>query len=97
MVCKVLSRGPAARGSRAGMKNRPVPVRQKIVSCRLSRWQPPAVAAFSTVAALASMAVPQTHRLLSSGAPVPDEPRNSLRPSGKVTSRPFALFDPSLA
>ena len=27
----------------------------------------------------------------SFGAPVPDEPMNSLRPSGKVTSRPFAL------
>jgi len=27
----------------------------------------------------------------SLGAPVPDEPMNSLRPSGKVTSRPFAL------
>ena len=24
-------------------------------------------------------------------APVPDEPMNSLRPSGKVTSRPLAL------
>ncbi len=32
----------------------------------------------------------------SYGAPVPDEPRNSFRPSGNVTSRPFALFDPSL-
>ena len=27
----------------------------------------------------------------SLGAPVPDEPMNSLRPSGKVTSRPLAL------
>jgi len=27
----------------------------------------------------------------SFGAPVPDEPMNSLRPSGKVTSRPLAL------
>ncbi len=35
--------------------------------------------------------------LLSSGAPVPDEPRNSFRPSGNVTSLPLALFDPSLA
>ena len=26
----------------------------------------------------------------SFGAPVPDEPMNSLRPSGNVTSRPFA-------
>jgi len=32
----------------------------------------------------------------SYGAPVPDEPRNSFCPSGNVTSRPFALFDPSL-
>ena len=32
----------------------------------------------------------------SYGAPVPDEPRNSFRPSGNVTSRPFALFEPSL-
>ena len=32
----------------------------------------------------------------SYGAPVPEEPRNSFRPSGSVTSRPFALFDPSL-
>ena len=35
--------------------------------------------------------------LPSSGAPVPDEPTNSLEPSGKVRSRPFARFDPSLA
>jgi hypothetical protein len=34
---------------------------------------------------------------LLSGAPVPGEPRNSLRPSGNVTSRPLARFDPSLA
>ena len=27
----------------------------------------------------------------SLGAPVPDEPMNTLRPSGKVTSRPLAL------
>ncbi len=33
----------------------------------------------------------------SRGAPVPDEPMNSLRPSGKVRSRPFALFEPSFA
>ncbi len=32
----------------------------------------------------------------SYGAPVPEEPRNSFRPSGSVTSRPLALFDPSL-
>ena len=35
----------------------------------------------------------------SFGAPVPDEPMNSLRPSGKVTSRPlarhFGLHSPS--
>jgi hypothetical protein len=34
---------------------------------------------------------------LSYGAPVPDEPRNTFRPSAKVTSRPFALRDPSFA
>src|SRR5215203_6699533 len=28
----------------------------------------------------------------SFGAPVPDDPMNSLRPSAKVTSRPFARF-----
>jgi hypothetical protein len=39
----------------------------------------------------------QNYLLLSSGAPVPEDPRNSFRPSGKVTSRPLALFDPSLA
>ena len=33
----------------------------------------------------------------SRGAPVPDEPMNSLRPSRKVRSRPLPLFDPSLA
>ena len=32
----------------------------------------------------------------SYGAPLPDEPRNRFRPSENVTSRPFALFDPSL-
>ena len=32
----------------------------------------------------------------SYGAPVPDEPRNNLRPSAKVISLPFALCDPSL-
>ena len=31
------------------------------------------------------------------GAPVPDVPMNSLRPSGSVRSRPFALSPPSLA
>jgi len=36
------------------------------------------------------------HFFGSYGAPVPDEPRNSFRPSGKVTSLPFARFDPSL-
>ena len=30
-------------------------------------------------------------------APVPDEPRNSLRPFGSVRSRPFARFVPFLA
>ena len=34
--------------------------------------------------------------LPSNGAPVPDEPANSHRPSGNVTSRPFALFAPPL-
>ena len=33
----------------------------------------------------------------SRGAPVPDEPMNSLRPSANVRSRPLPLFDPSLA
>ena len=33
----------------------------------------------------------------SFGAPVPDDPMNSLRPSGNVRSRPFARFDPFLA
>ena len=33
----------------------------------------------------------------SRGAPVPDEPANSRVPSGNVTSRPFARFDPSSA
>ena len=33
----------------------------------------------------------------SRGAPVPDEPMNSFRPSRNVRSRPFALFVPSLA
>ncbi len=33
----------------------------------------------------------------SYGAPVPDDPRNSLRPSGNVRSLPFALLDPSFA
>ena len=33
----------------------------------------------------------------SRGAPVPDEPMNSLRPSPNVMSRPFALFEPSFA
>ena len=33
----------------------------------------------------------------SYGAPVPDEPRNSLWPSANVTSRPFARFVPSFA
>ena len=33
----------------------------------------------------------------SAGAPVPVEPMNSFFPSGSVTSRPFARFDPSLA
>src|SRR5689334_23289374 len=32
----------------------------------------------------------------SYGAPVPVEPRNNLRPSAKVISLPFALFEPSL-
>ena len=32
----------------------------------------------------------------SVGAPVPDDPMNSFRPSGKVTSRPLARFDRSL-
>ena len=35
--------------------------------------------------------------LPSLGAPVPDEPMNSLRPSAKVRSRPLALLVPSLA
>ena len=33
----------------------------------------------------------------SYGAPVPDEPANSLVPSGSVTSRPLALLVPSIA
>jgi hypothetical protein len=33
----------------------------------------------------------------SFGAPVPDDPRNSLRPSANVMSLPFALIPPSLA
>ena len=33
----------------------------------------------------------------SRGAPVPDEPMNSFRPSRKVRSRPLPLFEPSLA
>jgi hypothetical protein len=32
----------------------------------------------------------------SEGAPVPDEPMNSVWPFGSVRSRPFALRDPSL-
>jgi hypothetical protein len=43
-----------------------------------------------------SIAAAHFSNLSSYGAPVPDEPRNSFRPSGNVTSRPFALFDPSL-
>src|SRR5262249_50551037 len=35
--------------------------------------------------------------LPSRGAPVPDEPRKSFRPSGNVRSLPFALSEPSLA
>ena len=31
----------------------------------------------------------------SYGAPVPDEPRNSFLPSGRVMSRPLARMDPS--
>src|SRR5262249_57819538 len=34
---------------------------------------------------------------LSSGAPVPDEPTNNVRPSGRVRSRPFARKVPFLA
>ncbi len=34
---------------------------------------------------------------LSYGAPVPDEPANRRRPSGRVTSRPFARGAPSIA
>ena len=33
----------------------------------------------------------------SAGAPVPDEPRNSFRPSGRVRSLPLPLSEPSLA
>ena len=33
----------------------------------------------------------------SVGAPVPDDPTNRRRPSGRTTSRPFALLVPSLA
>lgn len=33
----------------------------------------------------------------SYGAPVPEEPANSLVPSGSVTSRPLALLVPSIA
>ncbi len=33
----------------------------------------------------------------SFGAPVPDEPKKSFRPSGNVRSRPLAFIDPSLA
>src|SRR5262245_39219516 len=33
----------------------------------------------------------------SIGAPVPEEPRNSVRPSGSVRSRPLARREPSLA
>src|SRR5947207_9976174 len=35
--------------------------------------------------------------LPSFGAPVPDEPRNSLLPFAKVTSRPFPFIDLSFA
>ena len=35
--------------------------------------------------------------LASNGAPVPDDPRKSFRPSGSVMSRPLARFDRSLA
>jgi hypothetical protein len=35
--------------------------------------------------------------LPSRGAPVPDEPMNSVRPSGKVMSRPLARIRPSFA
>src|SRR5262249_5579844 len=38
---------------------------------------------------------PASGRLPSSGAPVPDEPRNSVWPFGSVRSRPFARSDPS--
>ena len=33
----------------------------------------------------------------SAGAPVPDDPRNNFVPLASVTSRPFALFNPSFA
>ena len=33
----------------------------------------------------------------SGDAPVSDDPRNSLRPSGSVMSRPFARFSPLFA
>ena len=32
---------------------------------------------------------------VSPGAPVPSAPRNNVRPSGSVRSRPFARSDPS--
>ena len=42
-----------------------------------------------------SPTIPRHHFFSSYGAPVPDEPRNNFRPSGNVTSLPFARFEPS--
>ena len=63
----------------------------------------PAIAAAVDSSAAASRnayrlrASPWSYGRSSYGAPVPDEPANSLVPSGSVTSRPLALLVPSIA
>src|ERR1700704_5535563 len=54
-------------------------------SAAVSRSEPPA----------RQLRIPCSY--LSSGAPVPDEPANSLCPSGSVTCPPLAVFDPFFA
>ena len=68
-------------------------------------WVPsiPAIAATLDSSAVAGRNVyrlrvlPWSYGRSSYGAPVPDEPANSLVPSGSVTSRPLALLVPSIA
>ena len=45
----------------------------------------------------ARYSLPPCGSLPSLGAPVPDEPTNSRRPSANVSSRPLPLSEPSLA